>query len=100
MDEEVVKRIVIVVEEMQIMNQKNQVRKNDDEEEAQVIDRARQDQPDLPAEYWQIQRLVKYLKGGNPTASCHRLIIDSRFQFIRRNMSISLFAMLVVWKFW
>ena len=42
---------------------------DDDEEEAQVLDRARQDQPDLPAEYWQIQRLVKYLKGGNPTAT-------------------------------
>jgi hypothetical protein len=42
---------------------------DDDEEEIQVIDRARQDQPDLPAEYWQIQRLVKYLKGGNPTAT-------------------------------
>ncbi len=41
----------------------------DDEEEVQILDRARQDQPDLPAEYWQIQRLVKYLKGGNPTAT-------------------------------
>jgi hypothetical protein len=41
----------------------------DDEEEDQLIDRTRQDQTDLPTEYWQIQRLVKYLKGGNPTAT-------------------------------
>jgi hypothetical protein len=41
----------------------------DDEEEDQLIDRPRQDQADLPTEYWQIQRLVKYLKGGNPTAT-------------------------------
>lgn len=24
---------------------------------------------DLPSEYWQIQKLIKYLKGGNPTAT-------------------------------
>jgi hypothetical protein len=42
---------------------------DDDEEEDQLLERTRQDQPDLPAEYWQIQRLVKYLKGGNPTAT-------------------------------
>ncbi|CAF1068177.1 unnamed protein product [Rotaria magnacalcarata] len=41
----------------------------EDEEEDQLIERARQDQTDLPTEYWQIQRLVKYLKGGNPTAT-------------------------------
>ena len=30
----------------------------------------RQEQPtDLPAEYWQIQKLVKYLKWGNQTAT-------------------------------
>ena len=33
------------------------------------MERTRQDQTDLPGEYWQIQRLVKYLKGGNPTAT-------------------------------
>ena len=32
-------------------------------------DRGRQDQNDLPSEYWQIQKLVKYLKGGNQTAT-------------------------------
>lgn len=42
---------------------------DDDEEEDQLLERARQDQNDLPTEYWQIQRLVKYLKGGNPTAT-------------------------------
>jgi hypothetical protein len=43
----------------------------DDEEEDEILERerARPDQTDLPAEYWQIQRLVKYLKGGNPTAT-------------------------------
>ena len=41
----------------------------DDDEEDQLIERTRQEQTDLPTEYWQIQRLVKYLKGGNPTAT-------------------------------
>lgn len=34
----------------------------DTEEEDEYVDRGRQDQSDLPAEYWQIQKLVKYLK--------------------------------------
>ncbi len=42
---------------------------DDEDDEDQLLDRIRQDQPDLPSEYWQIQRLVKYLKGGNPTAT-------------------------------
>ncbi|CAF1373974.1 unnamed protein product [Adineta steineri] len=42
---------------------------DDDEEDDEMLERARPDQSDLPAEYWQIQRLVKYLKGGNPTAT-------------------------------
>ena len=42
---------------------------DDDDEEDQLLARTRQDQTDLPSEYWQIQRLVKYLKGGNPTAT-------------------------------
>jgi hypothetical protein len=42
---------------------------DDDEDDDQILERARQEQNDLPTEYWQIQRLVKYLKGGNPTAT-------------------------------
>lgn len=30
--------------------------------EDEFADRGRQDQSDLPSEYWQIQKLVKYLK--------------------------------------
>jgi hypothetical protein len=39
------------------------------DEEDELADRGRQDQSDLPSEYWQIQKLVKYLKGGNQTAT-------------------------------
>jgi len=41
---------------------------SDDEEEA-MIDRRQDMGTDLPSEYWQIQKLVKYLKGGNQTAT-------------------------------
>lgn len=34
----------------------------DTDEEDEFADRGRQDQSDLPSEYWQIQKLVKYLK--------------------------------------
>lgn len=34
----------------------------DTDEEDEFADRGRQDQSDLPPEYWQIQKLVKYLK--------------------------------------
>lgn len=29
----------------------------------------RQDNGDIPAEFWQVQRLIKYVKAGNPTAT-------------------------------
>ena len=41
----------------------------DDESDDDLVERVRQDQSDLPPEYWQIQKLVKYLKGGNQTAT-------------------------------
>ena len=40
---------------------------SDEEEEGQ--DRRQDAGSDLPSEYWQIQKLVKYLKGGNQTAT-------------------------------
>ena len=39
------------------------------ESEEEVPDRHPDPNAELPAEYWQIQRLVKYLKGGNQTAT-------------------------------
>ena len=50
-------------------NESGDSSEEDDDQEDQLADRTRQDQTDLPSEYWQIQRLVKYLKGGNPTAT-------------------------------
>uniref|UniRef100_H2YZX2 Armadillo repeat containing 4 n=2 Tax=Ciona savignyi TaxID=51511 RepID=H2YZX2_CIOSA len=42
---------------------------DDSEEEEEVQDRRQDAGSDLPSEYWQIQKLVKYLKGGNQTAT-------------------------------
>jgi armadillo repeat-containing protein 4 len=42
---------------------------SESDEEEDLNERGRQDQSDLPSEYWQIQKLVKYLKGGNQTAT-------------------------------
>ncbi|CAH1249076.1 ARMC4 [Branchiostoma lanceolatum] len=39
------------------------------EEEEESPDRRQEANSDLPSEYWQIQKLVKYLKGGNQTAT-------------------------------
>ncbi|XP_032872079.1 outer dynein arm-docking complex subunit 2 [Amblyraja radiata] len=39
------------------------------EEELQEMDRQHESNTDLPSEYWQIQKVVKYLKGGNQTAT-------------------------------
>nr|XP_039263732.1 armadillo repeat-containing protein 4-like [Styela clava] len=39
------------------------------EEEDEAQDRRQEAGTDLPSEYWQIQKLVKYLKGGNQTAT-------------------------------
>ncbi|XP_072364498.1 outer dynein arm-docking complex subunit 2 isoform X2 [Scyliorhinus torazame] len=39
------------------------------EEEPQDMSRQQEYNTDLPSEYWQIQKVVKYLKGGNQTAT-------------------------------
>ncbi|XP_038654138.1 armadillo repeat-containing protein 4 isoform X2 [Scyliorhinus canicula] len=39
------------------------------EEEQQDMSRQQESNTDLPSEYWQIQKVVKYLKGGNQTAT-------------------------------
>ncbi|XP_053569874.1 outer dynein arm-docking complex subunit 2 isoform X2 [Bombina bombina] len=39
------------------------------EEDEEQPDRRQEGITDLPSEYWQIQKLVKYLKGGNQTAT-------------------------------
>jgi len=36
--------------------------------ESEAEDRATET-PDIPTEYWQVQRLIKYVKAGNPTAT-------------------------------
>ncbi|XP_060681704.1 outer dynein arm-docking complex subunit 2 [Hemiscyllium ocellatum] len=39
------------------------------EEDKQDMNRQQESGTDLPSEYWQIQKVVKYLKGGNQTAT-------------------------------
>uniref|UniRef100_A0A8C4RWB3 Outer dynein arm docking complex subunit 2 n=1 Tax=Erpetoichthys calabaricus TaxID=27687 RepID=A0A8C4RWB3_ERPCA len=42
---------------------------SESEEDEDQLDRRQESSTDLPSEYWQIQKLVKYLKGGNQTAT-------------------------------
>lgn len=42
---------------------------SESEDEEENSDRRHESNADLPSEYWQIQKLVKYLKGGNQTAT-------------------------------
>eukprot|EP00794_Sanderia_malayensis_P017757 gene17757-19530_t len=42
---------------------------SESEEEEETQERRQESNADLPSEYWQIQKLVKYLKGGNQTAT-------------------------------
>ncbi|XP_038611411.1 armadillo repeat-containing protein 4 isoform X1 [Tachyglossus aculeatus] len=42
---------------------------SESEEENEQPERHQEGNTDLPSEYWQIQKLVKYIKGGNQTAT-------------------------------
>ncbi|XP_038952404.1 outer dynein arm-docking complex subunit 2 isoform X3 [Rattus norvegicus] len=42
---------------------------SESEEDEEPLDHRQEANADLPSEYWQIQKLVKYLKGGNQTAT-------------------------------
>ena len=47
---------------------------SDSDSEEEQLERRQDGAADLPSEYWQIQKLVKYLKGGNQTATIIALV--------------------------
>ncbi|CAG5117256.1 unnamed protein product, partial [Candidula unifasciata] len=61
---------------------------SDDEEEA--VDRRPEGNADLPTEYWQIQKLVKYLKGGNQTATIIALCSLRDFNLLQETCQLAI----------
>ncbi|XP_068790600.1 outer dynein arm-docking complex subunit 2 isoform X3 [Struthio camelus] len=59
----------------------------DDEEQPQ---RRQEGNTDLPSEYWQIQKLVKYLKGGNPTATVIALCSMKDFNLAQETCQLAI----------
>lgn len=57
------------------------------EEEEEAVERRSETNADLPSEYWQIQKLVKYLKVRKGTDSIARTIIYGRTHRIEISMS-------------
>lgn len=57
------------------------------EEEEEAVERRSETNADLPSEYWQIQKLVKYLKVRKGTDSIARTIIHGRTHRIEISMS-------------
>ncbi|BFZ21682.1 hypothetical protein BsWGS_24721 [Bradybaena similaris] len=61
---------------------------SDDEEEA--MERRPEGNADLPTEYWQIQKLVKYLKGGNQTATIIALCSLRDFNLLQETCQLAI----------
>uniref|UniRef100_A0A7N6C1B4 Armadillo repeat containing 4 n=1 Tax=Anabas testudineus TaxID=64144 RepID=A0A7N6C1B4_ANATE len=62
---------------------------SESEEEEEQAERRPESNTDLPAEYWQIQKLVKYLKGGDPTATVLTLCAMMDFNLMQEACSKS-----------
>lgn len=57
---------------MRIISEKAEEESSDDEPESEGEEEARyrqEDHPEVPSEFWHIQKLIKYMKAGNQTAT-------------------------------
>ncbi|XP_021342535.1 armadillo repeat-containing protein 4-like isoform X1 [Mizuhopecten yessoensis] len=60
------------------------------EEEEEAVERRSETNADLPSEYWQIQKLVKYLKGGNQTATIIALCAMRDFNLAQETCQLAI----------
>ncbi|XP_032241492.2 outer dynein arm-docking complex subunit 2 [Nematostella vectensis] len=63
---------------------------SESEEEEESQDRRQESNADLPSEYWQIQKLVKYLKGGNQTATIIALCAMRDFNLTQETCQLAI----------
>jgi len=63
---------------------------SDSEEEEEAQERHQESNADLPSEYWQIQKLVKYLKGGNQTATIIALCAMRDFNLAQETCQLAI----------
>ncbi|XP_065051590.1 outer dynein arm-docking complex subunit 2-like isoform X3 [Rhopilema esculentum] len=63
---------------------------SESEEEEESQDRRQESNADLPSEYWQIQKLVKYLKGGNQTATIIALCAMRDFNLAQETCQLAI----------
>lgn len=63
---------------------------SESEEEEESTDRRQEQNSDLPSEYWQIQKLVKYLKGGNQTATVIALCAMRDFNLAQETCQLAI----------
>ncbi|XP_041817870.1 outer dynein arm-docking complex subunit 2 [Chelmon rostratus] len=63
---------------------------SESEEEEEQPERRPESNTDLPPEYWQIQKLVKYLKGGNQTATVLTLCAMTDFNLMQETCQLAI----------
>ncbi|XP_032812745.1 outer dynein arm-docking complex subunit 2 isoform X1 [Petromyzon marinus] len=63
---------------------------SESEEEEEQLDRRQEASMDLPSEYWQIQKLIKYIKSGNPTATVIALCCMRDFNLAQETCQLAM----------
>ncbi|KAK5898246.1 hypothetical protein CgunFtcFv8_015682 [Champsocephalus gunnari] len=63
---------------------------SESEEEEEQPERRQESNTDLPSEYWQIQKLVKYLKGGDQTATVLTLCAMMDFNLMQETCQLAI----------
>ncbi|KAF0877283.1 outer dynein arm-docking complex subunit 2 isoform X1 [Crocuta crocuta] len=63
---------------------------SESEEDEEPSDHRQEANADLPSEYWQIQKLVKYLKGGNQTATVIALCSMKDFNLAQETCQLAI----------
>ncbi|KAG5316169.1 ARMC4 protein, partial [Acromyrmex insinuator] len=68
---------------IRLVSEKAEEESSDDEPESDDEEKARyqEDHPEVPSEFWHIQKLVKYMKAGNQTATMVSLCLLKDYDF-------------------
>ncbi|XP_020288030.1 armadillo repeat-containing protein 4 [Pseudomyrmex gracilis] len=71
---------------VRFISEKAEEESSDDEaeSESEEEDRYQEDHPELPSEFWHIQKLIKYMKGGNQTATMVSLCLLKDYELTNK----------------
>lgn len=85
---------------IRLVSEKAEEESSDDEPESESEEEARylqEDHPEVPSEFWHIQKLIKYMKAGNQTATMVSLCLLKDYDLTDKVRYISVIRFIILY---